>query len=46
MKKFKRTLAIGLLVGVVMFSLPDVSLLGNPPGWNNGDYMSVLDEEI
>ena len=48
MKKLERIVVIGLLLGILTTNSQSISPLGNPPGWNGGDYMSVsvLDEEV
>jgi len=39
---------MGLLLSILAINSHDISPLGDPPGWSDGDYLSVtvLDEEV
>lgn len=45
MDKVKSVILVGLLLGILAINATTLSPLGDPPGWNGGEYMSVLDEE-
>lgn len=46
MNEVKKKILMLFLVGILAVNVTNVSLIGEPPGWIDGDYLSIWNGEV